>query len=168
MKSPHIIFSVIPSLILLFISLLIGPGLSPFIGDFTLSISKAVYPSNPSIIQTVEPVSFWYLPFVMYLLSALLIVFFWVRLSINEEFQNSYQSIIYYSKKQKSLLLLINFIPLLFALGFGLVSVKLGPSALFGIALPLFMKSVCIIFTTLFMFNIINEIILQYLLKIKA
>ena len=80
---------------------------------------------------------------------------------------NSDTSIIFYSKKQKCLLLLIILIPLLFGLSFGIASAQNGPVLLLGIALPLIMKSICIILMTLFMFNIINEIVIQNLSERK-
>lgn len=166
MKILKIFFAAIPSLIVLFFSPLIGPGRSPFIGDFTSSIANFAYPDSV-MAGNVIPVSFWYLPFIMYIVNVMIIIYLAIKLYMKSSDLNSDTSIIFYSKKQKCLLLLIILIPLLFGLSFGIASAQNGPVLLLGIALPLIMKSICIILMTLFMFNIINEIVIQNLSERK-
>jgi hypothetical protein len=167
MKIFKVLFSAIPSFVALLFSFLIDLGYVPFFGNVTHNFLKAIYPQASMLNESVEPVSLWYLPFIVYILNILFIIYVWYKINKSDFIFSSYQTLIFFAKKYKNLFIVFNLIPLLFAVVFEIAAIKLGPTVLLGFALPFLAKSIGILFIALLMLNIINEMVIQYFPKVK-
>ncbi len=136
----------IPSLIALIFSIFIDVSKVPFLGKVAENLANWIFPGSVSLNKGVEPVSLWWMPFIVYGLFILLSELSYRKLLREVSTKGCSQEIIERITNRYSTIVdgLGTALPLLGA-AFLLISIKEGPIIFLGFSVPFEIKSIVIL-----------------------
>ncbi|MCC6865183.1 MAG: hypothetical protein IT280_03385 [Ignavibacteria bacterium] len=136
----------IPSLIALLLSVFIDVSNVPFLGKIAQTLANTVFPGGVTLNKGVEPVSLWWMPFIVYALFILLAELSYRKLMREVSAKGCSQEIIERITNRYSTIVdgVGTALPLLGA-AILLISIKEGPIVFLGFSVPFEIKSIVIL-----------------------
>ena len=161
MRNTNVFKAIIPSVIVFFFSQFIDMARIPFLGDFAGNLSQFLYPGAPMLNQIVVPISLWWLNFIMFFIFVIISIVAVVRVnSFSNQINRNLVFLIV--TKYRRLTIIAGCLPLIISICFIPIAVKMGPTILFGITLPLFVKGIMCLVISIFYINIYTEKLIEY------
>jgi methyl-accepting chemotaxis protein len=136
----------IPSLIALFVSVFIDVSKVPFLGKIAETLAQAIFPGSVTLNKGVEPISLWWMPFLVYAIFVLLAELSYRKLMREVSTKGCSQEIIERITNRYAAIVdgLGTALPLLGA-AILLISIKEGPIIFLGFSVPFEIKSIVIL-----------------------
>jgi hypothetical protein len=135
-----------PSLIALFLSVLIDVSKVPFLGKVAENMANWIFPGSVTLNKGVEPVSLWWMPFIVYIIFVLMAEFSYRKLMKEVSTKGCSQEIIERITSRYSSIVdgIGTALPLLGA-AILLISIKEGPVIFLGFSVPFEIKAIVIL-----------------------
>lgn len=136
----------IPSLIALFLSVFIDVSKVPFLGKIAETLAQTIFPGSVTLNKGVEPISLWWMPFIVFALFVLLAELSYRKLMKEVSTKGCSQEIIERITNRYAAIVdgVGTALPLLGA-AILLISIKEGPIIFLGFSVPFEIKSIVIL-----------------------
>lgn len=136
----------IPSLIALILSIFIDVSKVPFLGKIAETLAQSIFPGSVTLNKGVEPISLWWMPFIVYALFILLAELSYRKLMKEVSSKGCSQEIIERITNRYAAIVdgIGTALPLLGA-AILLISIKEGPIIFLGFSVPFEIKSIVIL-----------------------